>query len=451
MKQYHDLQHATIPIVGGGEVIVLNTGAIIDAEAAAMLQALHSRSIGGLKAHLKILEEKGADNFMANFYVGYGHASIGDCGTTTIFIEGVSMLAAKAIQDWRLYSGQEASTRYIDFQVQPLINPLKTRKGEDVLETWRGFYVESMPILVDDLKKRFPIQETEKQSVYEKAINARAFDILRGFLPAGAATNLAWTTNLRQAADKLKSMRHHPLEEVRNIAEATERALQQAHPHSFGHKRYEETEEYIDHTVKNNSYYINLNCPDFNLNKNTVELSKDAEVSYSLSKRPVYTELPQFFEEMGELQFEFLLDFGSYRDLQRHRAFSQRMPLLTDSFGFEPWYILELPQELQKKAHKLLGIQKDAIEKLDISQEVAQYYQAMGYRCSCKITGNLRALVYLVELRATRFVHKTLRVRALQIAKVLSDLFSNHGLVLHIDKDSDRFDIKRGEHDIVIK
>src|SRR6185369_12087365 len=101
------------------EVIALDTGATIGPESEAMLQALHSRSIGGLRGHLEVLERRGADNFMKNFYVGYGHKSIGDCGTVSLFIEGVSMLVAKAIQDWPLYSGQEASTRYIDFQIQP--------------------------------------------------------------------------------------------------------------------------------------------------------------------------------------------------------------------------------------------------------------------------------------------------------------------------------------------
>ena len=87
----------------------------------------------------------------------------------------------------------------------------------------------------EHLKKQFPIATGENQNIYDKAIAARAFDILRGFLPAGASTNLAWHTNLRQAADKVAIMRHHPLSEVRNTAEAIEKALQTAFPNSFGH------------------------------------------------------------------------------------------------------------------------------------------------------------------------------------------------------------------------
>src|SRR5690606_20868731 len=121
----------------------LDTGAVIDAEAEAMLQALHSRSTGGLRSHLEVLAEKGADNFMEKFYVGYGHHSIGDCGDTTIFVEGVSLPAVKAVQDNPLFRGQESSTRYLDFSRQPFIDPTGTDAGRRLLERQRQFYIDA--------------------------------------------------------------------------------------------------------------------------------------------------------------------------------------------------------------------------------------------------------------------------------------------------------------------
>ena len=44
-----NLKHAKVAIAGSGKVIVLDTGSVIGPEADAMLQALHSRSTGGLK------------------------------------------------------------------------------------------------------------------------------------------------------------------------------------------------------------------------------------------------------------------------------------------------------------------------------------------------------------------------------------------------------------------
>jgi len=447
------LQHHATPITGtkNGEVIVLETGSVIDAEASAMLQALHSRSVGGLREHLDSLEKRGAENFMANFYVGYGHASIGDCGTSVIFIEGVSMLAAKAIQDWRLYSGQEASTRYIDFAPQDFVNPVGTPEGEVILENWRKFYIDTMPVLVDDLKERFPISEGEKESVYEKAIAARAFDGLRGFLPAGATTNLAWTTNLRQVADAMKHLRHHPLKEVRDIAAALETSLQSAHPNSFGHKRYEGTEEYNKHYMTEHYYHHNPKCDRLALTFNGIDKELLSEYSHIMSNRPAKTEVARQVAECGAVGFEFPLDFGSFRDFQRHRAIVQRMPLLTMDLGFNEWYMNELPDEIQTQAQELLDSQKVLIEELDCDEAVRQYYIGMGYNTAVRFSADLPALVYLVELRATRFVHPTLRYQAQEMAGKLTELFGESGLVIHLDEEADRFDVKRGEHDIQIK
>lgn len=449
MNKIEDLVHEETEIEGGGIVIVLDTGSTIGPESAAMLQALHSRSTGGLKSHLKILAEKGSDNFMKNFYVGYGHKSIGDCGTASIFIEGVSMLVAKAIQDWPLYSGQEASTRYVDFKNLPFNNPLGTKEGEEILESWRQFYVDSLEITKDSLKQRFPIGDGENEKTYDKAIAARAFDTLRGFLPAGATTNLAWHTNLRQAADKIMMLRHHPLKEVRDTGDAIEKALQKAFPNSFVHKLYEDTENYNEYIMKNDYYYHNPSTSDFAITKNDIDsnfLPKEI-----LSKRPAKTELPKHLAEAGNMQIEFLLDYGSFRDIQRHRAVTQRMPLLTTDIGFEEWYISELPQELKDKATDFLKNQEEKIKKLNLSKEEKQYYIAMGYKVSNRLTGSLPALVYLAELRATRFVHPTLRKKAKMLAQSLVDSFSKFGLIIHLDEESDRFDIKRGEHDIVLK
>lgn len=449
-RSIEDLKHAERNLRSGGQVIVLNTGALIDPEAEAMLQALHSRSTGGLKSHLEKLIEKGAEKFMASFYVGYGHKSIGDCGSVTIFIEGVSMLAAKAIQDWPLYSGQESSTRYIDFSKQLFIDPTNTVEGSEILETWRKFYLESQAPVQEHLKKLYPIGEGEKESTYDKAIAARAFDILRGFLPAGASTNLAWHTNLRQAADHIMQLRHHPLDEVKEVADAMEEALIEAYGSSFGHKRYENTEKYNE-LLMQEMYFTNDKYEDVQLLHDGIDRNLLQSYKSALENRPDKTELPKWLSECGTLQFGFMLDFGSFRDLQRHRAITQRMPLHTNQHGFADFYLESLPEDVREKAEALLGKQAIAITSLNIAPELEQYYHAMGYELPNRITGSLPALVYLVELRATRFVHPTLRVKASRIAQLLRDNFSGDGLVLHMDMEPDRFDIKRGEHDIVDK
>ncbi len=443
-----DLCHTSVKLASGGEIIILDNGAVIDSEAEAMLQALHSRSTGGLHNHLEILAKRGADNFMESFYVGYGHKSIGDCGTTTAFIEGVSMLAAKAVQDSPLYSGQEASTRYIDFSRQPLVDPTKTKEGLELLEMQRQKYLGAQDPTRARLRKLNPRGDGEDEKIYEKAIAARAFDITRSLLPAGAATNLAYHTNLRQAADRVLWLRHHPLEEVREIGVGLEEALKKHHPHSFGHKKYPETERYQDaiaaaylfHDLKSPSEpFVDIRGIDFG------ELEKFREL---IEKRPPKTELPKYLGQIGNLTARYTLDFGSFRDIQRHRAINQRMPLLTTDLGFNQWYLDNLPPEVTSTLSQHLQSVKKGIESLGVSREVAQYFIPMGYNTSNRFTGDLPSTIYMVELRDTRFVHPTLQKTAHNMASQITDKL---GIPIHLDSEPGRFDIDRGKQDIVLK
>jgi thymidylate synthase ThyX len=441
-------KHVVEDLASGGFVLVLNPEAKIDGQAEAMLQALHSRSTGGIKHHLKMLKEKGAENFMEQFYVGYGHKSIGDCGSTTVFVEGISMLAAKAIQDWRLYSGQEASTRYVDFSEQKFLDPTESQEGEEILEGWRDFYLKAQEPVRKHLKKQFPKGENENEGIYEKAIKARAFDITRAFLPAGATTNVAWRMNFRQFADELMLLRHHPLKEVQDIAEKTEKALQGMYPSSFGHERFENTENYNKKWMQEGYYLENSQAKDFEMIYDCVDRDLLANYKDVLESRPMKTELPMAIAECGVAAYEFLLDFGSFRDLQRHRAIAQRMPLLVDYHGFNNWYLEALPEDLREKTRRFIADQEEKISKLETSKEEKQYFLAMGYQVPCRFSGDLKALVYLAELRSTRFVHPTLVKQILKMIDSMKKLFEKDGLVLHLDDQPNRFDVKRGEQDI---
>ena len=130
---------------------------------------------------------------------------------------------------------------------------------------------------------------------------------------------------------------------------------------------------------------------------------------------------------------------------------SSRMPLLTMNHGFNEWYLKSLPEDLRKKTEEFIKSQEEKIRKLDISEEEKQYYIAMGYRVPCRLAGDLKALVYLVELRSTRFVHPTLVEQILKMIKSLKELFENDGLILHLDEEPNRFDIRRGQQDIIEK
>jgi len=454
MSSIEQLKHHETKLDPGGKIVVIDSGAVLTAEMTAMLQALHSRSTEGIEGHLQVLAERGADKFMSTYYVQYGHKSIGDCGVGVVFIEGISMLAAKAIQDSKLYNGQEASTRYIDFANQPFLNPEGTAAGTAIQETWRQFYLKAVEEMKLELPNRYPLGAGEKEGFYTKAIHARAFDITRGFLPAGASTNIAWTTTLRQFDDRIMQLRHHPLAEVREIALKLNDAMLAMYPSSFkpnDDERYAKYQATHDYTALANQqyYYHDADCPELELIRDGVDHAAMQEFKPLLADRPDRTELPKWLGVYGEAAFKFTLDFGSFRDIQRHRAVTQRMPLLTSEIGFHDWYLDELTADLQTEAKKLIEELATAANELTNDEALRQYYLPMGFKISNYISGDLPAWVYLVELRASSLVHPTLAVQAADMADILRDTYADCDLAIHINSEPGRFDVKRGEADIV--
>ncbi|MEK7511870.1 MAG: FAD-dependent thymidylate synthase [Patescibacteria group bacterium] len=417
-------------------------------EDVAMLQALYSRSPESVATHVNNVKASGSGKFMEKFYVGYGHKSIADCGSTTLFIEKLSILADKAIQDWPLYNGQETSTRYVDMSAQPIIDPMQTIESKTILDGWMNFYMSSQTAVQEHLKKTYPIKPEENEKVYDKAIKARAFDITRGFLPAGITTQLSWHTNLRQAWDKLLTLRHHPLPEVKEIAQQLCEKLKEKYPSSFCHEKHDEQEEYNAKFMANHNYFENKVVTEFSFST-TLRYFDLLDYHDLLANRPAKTVLPHFLTELGTLTFDFLLDYGSFRDIQRHRNGVCRMPLHTTKFGFNNWYLAQLPLTVRSEALGLIEQQTKRLEHLNCSNEIKQYYIPLGFNLPCRVTYGLPAAVYVIELRSGKPVHPTLRKIAHQMYHAIHDKYPL--IKLHVDLEEDDWDSRRGLQDITLK
>ena len=422
-----------------------------------MIQALYSRSPRSVTEHLAKVQTTGSERFHQKYYVQYGHKSIGDCGFTAIFAEHISLLAAKAIQDNPLYCGQEASTRYLDFSKLGLVNPCGER-GAAIQADWMAFYERMLPILIEHFAERFPREEGQKEKVWQKAVKARAFDVARGFLPAGVRTFAAWSTNLRQAADHLKLMRHHPLEEIKEIAFAMTDQLRERYPSSFNprtprndedRRLIEDQERYYAKSVARWAFTDDPDCPPHGdlWVQDRFDHQAIQEHADLISSRPPRTELHQRFRQFGDIVFKIPLDFGSYRDLHRHRSCVQEMPLLTTKHGFHPWYLEQLPEALRVEADEVIEKAIVDLDALDASPENKQYATAIGFTCNVKITCSLPSAVYIAELRSGTTVHPTVRVVAQQIGDLLAQTVPC--LLMHHDKSAGVWDIRRGEQDIV--
>ncbi|MBI2097803.1 MAG: FAD-dependent thymidylate synthase [Candidatus Vogelbacteria bacterium] len=415
-------------------------------EDTAMLQALYSRSAASVTEHVAKVRQSGSGKFMEKYYVGYGHASIADCGSATIFLEGVSMLVAKAVQDWPLYSGQETSSRYMDLSRQPIIDPVGTPASRTILDGWMEFYTNNQTTVAEHLKIKYSKRADEDEAVYERAIKARTFDILRGFLPAGVTTQLSWHTNLRQAWDKLALLRYWPLPEVQAVAREVHQKLRGKYQSSFSHQLSAEQERYWKFLGAKHTFYLEKKYRGNFTAKTNIKPAELNRYRGILRRRPPKTNLPHFLSRLGHCTFDFLLDFGSFRDIHRHRNGVCRMPFLTTRFGFNQWYLEQLPEALRLKAKKLIAEQKIAIAKLKVPHELTQYYIAMGFNVTCQVSYGLPATVYVVELRSGKMVHPTLRRVAHKMDAFLRRKFP--ALKLYSDLDPDDWDIRRGRQDI---
>lgn len=411
-----------------------------------MLQSLYSRSPRSVTDHLDKL--KGSGPFMDRYYVGYGHRSIGDCGTTTLFIEGVSMLAAKAIQQNPLYSGQEASTRYMDFSAARCHIPHPEVAA--LQQDWFALYSEALPLLVEQLGEDYPLPEQADEKAWCNALKARAFDIARGLIPAGALTNLSWHTNLRQAWDHLQQLLASPLVEVQELAQQLLVTLQQRYPHSFG---FEQSADDLDYrrraaaAADYPSWLDKVKHGGVMLTHNVICLDDiPKHLRPLLKKRPRKVELHREFERCGSFEFSFPLDFGSYRDLQRHRNMVLDLPLLAP-VRFHDWYPRRLPEDIAERAQQLLEV--TAKRCADVDAYSTQYATPMGALVSCELRCSLPQAVYLAELRSGPTVHQTLRWVAQWIGEVLRHEIP--GIKLYVNEDEETLDPRRGTQTITPK
>lgn len=437
----------------------------------AMLQALYSRSAESVETHLEKVVKAGSGKFMSKFYVDYNHKSIADCGTTTFFIEGVSTLAAKAVQDWPLYSGQETSTRFIDMSKQRIVDPVGTDQSGEILNAWMAFYKAHSDRVCDEIRKRYPRREVEKEDAYEKAVKARSFDILRGFLPAGITTQLSWHTNLRQAGDHLGYLTKHPSQEIASLGESLRGMFGECYSSSTGvgqagvsavtddeGKREQaraERDAWDRQVVEAYTYPAENGFPTFGFAKEKAVQFRTTINPYELAHykrlagRPRGCVLPHFLTDLGQISFSFLLDFGSFRDIQRHRNGVVRMPILTTEWGFEPWYLDQLDGELAGEARKLLQHLSPLISSVTKDRVERQYYVALGFRVPNQVTWGLPAALYVMELRSSKTVHPTLRRVTLGMVESFRERFPD--VAIHADMDPDDWSIRRGSQTITAK
>ena len=297
---------------------------------------------------------------------------------------------------------------------------------------------------------------------YERAIKARAFDIIRGFLPAGCSTNLAWWTSISHAADQLSWLSCHPFVEVQELAQATQELLQANYPTSFANRTVHINRNEYRKKFMQEKYYL---LRDAGYEQGLDFVKQGRFVSHldnfylrkwgdELMTRPQGQELPYQIGECGTVQYDAYLDFASFRDQQRHRAVVQRQGLLTAEIGFHDWYLENLPDSIKDEAIRLLTNNLHYISRARVSPFEKQYLLPMGMKIPTRIVGHLGKVIYMVELRAQTSVHPTYHANAFNFAKKLGDYLAEElgvkEVPFYVNPNIGEFSWKRGTQTIFI-
>jgi thymidylate synthase ThyX len=120
--------------------------------------------------------------------------------------------------------------------------------------------------------------------------------------------------------------------------------------------------------------------------------------------------------------FDLTGDFGMYRDMHRHRMLTQERQSLTTRLGYE------IPDDVvaagaAPRFRELMAQAAADFEAIAADHPLeAQYAVPMAYRVRWSMTVNLRALIWLCELRSQPQGHPAYRRMAQQLYAAVRDV-----------------------------
>ena len=165
----------------------------------------------------------------------YGDDSVAQLGGVHLACEQASNLLTKVLEWGRLMAYLEQSTRYIAYDTR-LGGRYRYYRDPEVLGSNLGLryigdmdrlfdsYAELVPPMADFYREQFPKDADDSDFVYRQAIRAKAFDAVRGVLPAASLSNVGIYGTGQGYEALLLRMRSHPLPGVAGLRRPDARA-----------------------------------------------------------------------------------------------------------------------------------------------------------------------------------------------------------------------------------
>ncbi|MDJ0676413.1 MAG: FAD-dependent thymidylate synthase [Calothrix sp. MO_167.B42] len=414
-----------------------------------------------------------ATGFYDRVLIGYGDDSVAELGGAHIACEGISNIAAKALEDSRLgISPLEKSTRYVPFNRQINGRYRYCREPSIMASSYAQQYEKTLDYLFDTYSKLIdpllvwvrsctPRDNHTSERAYNSATRAKALDLLRGLLPMATLTNVGLFGNGRAFEYLLVKLAASSHGELRSLSGFMQQELDKVIPSFVKRAKTERGAKYANYISTNRDRtelltqklltqkLLSTTQPTSSPTVQLVEYDAQAEVkvvaailyphsdltleqiqayavelesskrveiinTYAGERESRFHRPGRAFEEVY-YTFDILADIGAYRDLQRHRVLTQERQRFSVAHG----YII--PPELTdanlaipyKQALDIAGVTTELISKN--LPDASEYVVPFAYLVRWRFKLNLREVYHLVELRSSRQGHPSYRAIAQQM------------------------------------
>ena len=406
----------------------------------------------------------------------YGDDSVAQLGGVHLACEQASNLLTKVLEWGRLMSYLEQSTRYIPYD-ERLGGRYRYHRDPDILSSNLGaryvaemdglfeIYTELAGTMTEYFRARHPKGDGDSDFVHRQAVRAKAFDAVRGILPAAALSNVGIYGSGQAYEALLLRMRAHPLPEARQYADLMLTELRKVIP-SFLKRvdlpdRGVATSAYMDRNrtaMEAAAYEVlgedNLAAPEVS-HVELVDFDPDGELKVVAAMLYPYTDLPEHAIlqrvralsvedrlsvmrsyvgertnrrhkpgralERTDYRFDVLSDYGAFRDLQRHRLATVEWQPLGPHHGYvrppsvDDAGVADRFDEAMATSASLWGVLAEQFP------DRAAYAVALAHRIRYVMQFNAREAVHLLELRSSVQGHPSYRAVAQDMHRLIEE------------------------------
>ncbi len=403
----------------------------------------------------QVSAERAAD-FNERWVVGYGHASVAEHAILHLAVENISRLACDALEDNRLASYTEKSSRYqvIDpesFHIPHELDGQPTLRAEyvDVNRSLFNTYGNLLDGILAFLRIQLPQRSEERDGAYALRLRRLATDACRAILPASTLTNVGLTANARTLEHAISKLMSSELLEERELGSELRDQGRSITPTLV---KYADYNPYLadDRKVPANSAGSLIETetpttvclvghdPDAAqklaaalLFRNGGSYAETAVKSGGMTEAQQlevinaavrnigpHDPAPREFELVG-YTFEFTFDYGALREFRRHRMQTYLSQPLTVGHGcVAPQLVSDAG--LDEDFDRAIAQADWLFHALsDQSPALAQYSVTHAHRQRVLSRMSLRECYHLFKLRSSRQAHESIRnpvIEAMRLA-----------------------------------